>query len=276
VAITPSVPELAAPLAEIVDLDRYPLQRVGSPEWHELVDSCAVALLERGMFDLPGFVLPAVLGDLAATLLPRMAADSFEVRRTHNIYFLDHVEGLAVDHPALAKVLTVNHTLCGDQLTDTVLTALYEWEPFQRFIAATVGKPALYPMDDLLARVNVLSYRAGEALNWHFDRSEFTTTIVLTQPIAGGVFEYRRDLRTADDPNHDGVAAVLLETDPAVERVVIEPGALNVFLGKNTAHRVTTVAGDRERMVAVLSYYEQPGVRFSDTDNLGFYGRTAP
>jgi hypothetical protein len=138
-----------------------------------------------------------------------------------------------------------------------------------------VGKPKLHPTADALACVNVLSYRTGEALNWHFDRSEFTTTIVLQQPTDGGVFEYRRALRTTDDPNYDGVAAVVLERDPEVQRVVIEPGALNVFLGKDTAHRVTTVQGDDERMVAVLSYYEQPGVVFSDTDNLGFYGRTA-
>ncbi len=72
------------------------------------------------------------------------------------------------------------------------------------------------------------------------------------------------------------LASVLLERDPDVHSIVIEPGALNVFPGRNTAHRVTTVGGDAERMVAVLSYYEQPGVRFSDTDNLGFYGRTAP
>lgn len=266
----------ALDIAAIVDLDRYPLDRPGSPQWEQLVADCRAALRDRGMFDLPGFVHPDVVGATAATLAPRMAAESYAVHRMHNIYFLDVVEGLADDHPALTKVLTANHTLCGDQLTDTALTTLYEWEPFQAFIAATVGKPALHPMADPLACVNVLAYRPGEALNWHFDRSEFTTTIVLQQPTAGGVFEYRRDLRTPDDPNHDGVAAVVLERDPAVERLVIEPGALNVFLGKDTAHRVTTVEGELERMVAVLSYYEQPGVVFSDTDNLGFYGRTAP
>ncbi|MFZ4719062.1 MAG: HalD/BesD family halogenase [Ilumatobacteraceae bacterium] len=266
---------MTASIAEIVDLDRYPLDQIGSPQWERLVADCQAALRDHGMYDLPGFVRPAVIAATATTLLPRMADESYAVNRTHNIYFLDHIDGLADDHPALTKMLTANHTLCGDQLTDTALTTLYEWEPFQAFIAATVGKPKLHPMADPLACVNVLSYRPGQSLNWHFDRSEFTTTIVLQQPTGGGVFEYRRALRTATDPNYEGVAAVVLERDPEVQRIVIEPGALNVFLGKDTAHRVTTVAGDLERMVAVLSYYEQPGVVFSDTDNLGFYGRTA-
>ena len=50
---------------------------------------------------------------------------------------------------------------------------------------------------------------------------------------------------------------------------------LNVFRGKNTAHRVTTVEGGRERMIAVFSYYEKPGVMFSHEERVGFYGRAA-
>ena len=142
-------------------------------------------------------------------------------------------------------------------------------------VAATVGLPQLHLMADPLARVNVLGYRPGEALNWHFDRSEFTTTLLLQAAEHDGVFEYRRGLRTDDDPNHDGVGRLVAGEDPEVIRRPIEPGALNVFLGRNTAHRVTTVQGTKERMVAVFSFYEQPGVMFSDEENLGFYGRTA-
>jgi hypothetical protein len=29
-------------------------------------------------------------------------------------------------------------------------------------------------------------------------------------------------------------------------------------------------------MVAVFSFYDRPGVVFTDSENLGFYGRTAP
>lgn len=47
-------------------------------------------------------------------------------------------------------------------------------------------KPRLYLMDDPLARANVMSYHHGEALDWHFGRSEFTTTLLLQAPDAGG------------------------------------------------------------------------------------------
>ena len=53
----------------------------------------------------------------------------------------------------------------------------------------------------------------------------------------------------------------------------LEPGTLNVFRGRNTAHRVTEVIGERPRIIAVFSYYERPGVTFSEEERLGFYGR---
>ncbi|MBS0399733.1 MAG: 2OG-Fe(II) oxygenase, partial [Proteobacteria bacterium] len=61
------------------------------------------------------------------------------------------------------------------------------------------------------------------------------------------------------------------------DRIRVNPlsaGTLNVFAGKNSLHRVSTVEGDRSRMIAVFSYYERPGVLFSDRERLGFYGRT--
>jgi len=65
------------------------------------------------------------------------------------------------------RLETSNRTLCPDQVDDTPLTDLYVWEPFRQFIAATMPKTALYPMDDPLAGFNVMSYGEGEALNWH-------------------------------------------------------------------------------------------------------------
>jgi hypothetical protein len=136
-----------------------------------------------------------------------------------------------------------------------------------------MGKSQLHVMQDPLASVNVMAYRAGEALNWHFDRSEFTTTLLLQAPETGGEFEYRSDLRSANDPNYAGVAELLEGRDPQVKRIRLQAGTLNVFRGKNTAHRVTTVQGRVDRYIAVFSYYEKPGVTFTDAERLGFYGR---
>jgi hypothetical protein len=53
----------------------------------------------------------------------------------------------------------------------------------------------------------------------------------------------------------------------------LNAGTLNVFRGKNTAHRVTPVEGEHKRIIAVFSYYEKAGVQFSEEEQIGFYGR---
>lgn len=130
-------------------------------------------------------------------------------------------------------------------------------------------QPALHPM----ARVNVQASRAGEALNRHFDRLEFTTTILLQAPEAGRELEYRRDLRSPADPNDDGVAAVLRGEDPQVRRQALQPGALNVFRGIHRLHRGVPVQGPTERIVAIFSFLDRPGVVMTASEQTRFYGR---
>jgi hypothetical protein len=176
---------------QLVDLATYPINRPDSPEYAALVADCRARLAAEGMFELPGFLRDAAVAQAVAAAAPAMATDSFRHARSHNIYFRDNVEGLADDHPALARVETVNHTLCADQLQGNPVITLYDWPPFVAFLAAAMGKDRLYPMEDPMARVNVQASRDGEALNWHFDRSEFTTTILLQAPDQGGELEYR-------------------------------------------------------------------------------------
>ena len=260
-------------MKHILDLDRYPLDKEGSDAWHAMVARAVADLDAQGMFNLEGFVRPDAVQKLVAHIKPVMDAQSYTHKRLHNIYFQPEIPGLEANHPALRKVETVNHTLCADQISDSMVLSIYQYPPFARFLAATMGKPQLHVMQDPLACANVMAYRSGEALNWHFDRSEFTTTLLLQAPEIGGEFEDRSDLRSANDPNYAGVAELLEGRDPQVKRIQLRAGTLNVFRGKNTAHRVTTVKGPIDRFIAVFSYYEKPGVMFSDAERLGFYGR---
>ncbi|MBL0374273.1 2OG-Fe(II) oxygenase [Rhizobium sp. KVB221] len=261
-------------MKHVIDLETYPLDRPESLEYAALVESCKERLAADGMFELPGFMRAEATRAAADAAKPAMATESFRHARQHNIYFRDTVEGLSDDHPAMAKVETVNHTLCADQLAGNPVIDLYEWQPFADFLAATMGKDVLYHMEDPMARVNVQASRDGEALNWHFDRSEFTTTILLQAADEGGELEYRKDLRTPETPNFDGVAAVLRGEDPEVKKATLKAGALNVFRGVNTLHRVVRVKGPTERMVAIFAFFNHPGVVMTAKEQLGFYGRS--
>lgn len=259
---------------DILDLDRFPLHRPNSPEWRTLVKQCRADLRAEGMFNLDGLMRPAIAAQAGKEMEDPFQSDAFLHERMHNIYFKP-VEDLPPDHAALTTFQTSNKTLCADQIPGSALLRLYEWSEFAQFLAATMEMPQLHVMADPLARVNVMSYQKGQALNWHFDRSEFTTTLLLQAPDHGGGFEYRTDLRSDTDPNYDGVAKLLRGEDPTSNIITLTPGTLNVFKGKNTAHRVTPVQGDTNRVIAVFSFFEQPDVQFSESERLGFYGRAS-
>lgn len=258
---------------DVLDLDRYPIDRLDSPAARSLINRCRSELNALGMFNLDGFVRPEAIETAACALEPLIDGRAYRHARRHNIYFEDHVPGVSADHPALARVDTVNNTLCADQLTGSLVERIYEWTPLAQFLALVMDKPKLCLMNDPLARLNVMGYGPGEALNWHFDRSIFTTTLLIQPAESGGEFEYRSGLRSDDEPNFDGVARLLRGEDPQVRTHPLAAGTLNVFRGRNTAHRVTPVRGSRRRLIAVFCYYDTEGVAFSEAERIGFYGR---
>ena len=260
-------------MKDILDLGRYPLDKPGTPAWTALVEKCRTELAKEGMFNLEGLIKPEALTRAVVELQPVLDTLSFTHKRLHNIYFKKEIAGLSADHPALRMTQTINHTVCYDQIPNSIPAWNSERPSFIVFLAATMQKETLFPMRDALARLNVMAYRDGEALNWHFDRSEFTTTILLQAPDEGGDFVYRSDLRSDNDPNYDGVAKLLEGEDPKVKTLKLAAGTMNVFRGKNTAHKVSTVKGARERIITVFSYFDRPGVKFSAEEQIGFYGR---
>ena len=256
----------------LIDLNRYPLDQPESAAWQTLVADCRDKLARDGLFNLPGLLREGAITGAVQELQPEIETAAFVHEREHTIYFRKSLPGLPDTHPALTTFRTSNRTICADQMGQAAVIRLYEWPPFAVFLAAVMGKPRLWPMDDPLARVNVMAYAEGQALNWHFDRAEFTTTLLLQAPEQGGEFEYVKDLRSEDEPNYDGVARLLRGEEPTV-LMPLDPGTLNVFRGKNTAHRVTKIGGPRDRIIAVFSYFDRPGVVFTDEDRIGFYGR---
>ena len=261
-------------MQDLLDLDRYPIDQGDATA--ELAERCRRDLANTGMFNLDGFVRPAAIQQAVEEIAPLTANAAFTHQRSHNVYFLKEVPGLHQDHPALTRFQTINHTLCGDQLTGSIIERIYEWPPFVDFVARVLEIRRLYLMDDALARLNILEYRPGEALNWHFDRSRYTTTLLIRAAEEGGVFQYRSNLRSDDEPNYEGVGKLLQGEDPAIRVNPLAAGTLNIFAGKNTLHRVSTVRGACSRLVAVFSYYDRPGVTFSEKERLGFYGRSGP
>jgi len=266
-------PTGASRIDSLLDLAAYPLDRLDAPEGQALVQRCRSDLASTGMFNLPGFVRPDALAACVAELKPLLANGAFRHARKHDIWFGAPQPDLPADHPARRETETSNRTVTGDRTVGTILRRIYDWPALAAFLAATMDKAVLYPMADPLACLNVMGYGEGEGLNWHFDRSQFTVTLLLQVPEGGGEFEYRRNLRSEGAPNYDGVARLLAGQDAEVRSAALTAGTLNVFAGRNTAHRAAPTRGGRDRIIAVMSFVEKPDVMFSAQERIGFYGR---
>ena len=158
-----------------------------------------------------------------------------------------------------------------------------------RFVAAVTQRTPLYPLADELGACSVNVFRPGWSHAWHFDESEFTTTLCLQSAEAGGTFEFTEPLRSTDADLAAGPTAAVVNSHsqydvlptepeappPPIRTAPFEPGTLQIFAGRYSLHRVTDVGGDRTRLVAVMCFANEPGFVNSPSVQQMFWGRVA-
>ena len=155
------------------------------------------------------------------------------------------------------------------------LKTIYYWPNMMPLISCVVGID-IYPFDDPLGPVNSLCFKNGDHSSWHFDcDTAFTMTLMLQAPIAGGTFQIIPNLRSDDDQRYEDVTRVMLGDDHEAVTVGREEGALCIFRGANSLHRVTPVEGDRMRIMGTFFYENRPGVVGDQIVNETIYGRRA-
>ena len=73
----------------------------------------------------------------------------------------------------------------------------------------------------------------------------------------------------------DKELSIIDNRDEDIISLAQNPGTLAIFNGSNSLHRVAPVAGNSERIVAVLSYSEVPDFIFSSKIRKNFIGRSS-
>jgi hypothetical protein len=264
---------------DVVNLNRYPVEDPDNPQRRELVRHCRETLDAQQFCVLPEFVSPAAL-DCMVGEVEQLLDRAYRNRSRRNCYLeRDPFPSLPLDHPRNLQFDASYRMIASDLIAgSSPLKKLYYWEPVQRLLADIVGVSKLYPNEDPYQPVNVNCCGQGDCSTWHFDSSNaFTVTLMLQTPEGGGEFELSPNTRTQDDENYDQVRSVLLGDRSQVLSIPREPGAMVVFRGCNSLHRVTPVQGDRVRMMAVFVYETEPGVTGDAVVNETVYGpRTRP
>jgi hypothetical protein len=159
---------------------------------------------------------------------------------------------------------------------ESAMRRLYEWDVLMHFIGAALGKGRLYRYADPLGALNVAVMGDGDELHWHYDQTDFVTSIALQDGEEGGDFEYVRLIRSASEENYPRVQRLLQGVQEGVARVPMCPGTLLLFEGRHSIHRVTRIRGTTRRLVALLAYDTKPGTRSTEVLQMARYGRTKP
>jgi hypothetical protein len=178
-------------------------------------------------------------------------------------------------HPGRVLMDRTNGFVPADRLpSHLAVRRLYHAPELRRFVADCVGVEALHEYGDPLGHLVFNILRPGCQHPWHFDNNDFVVSLLVRAAEAGGRFEYCPGLRSAGDENLSGVAAVLEGDRRPVRTLNLEPGALQLFFGRNALHRVTRVEGGGDRCSLILGYAARPGVVSDPARTRRLFGRT--
>jgi len=266
------------PIAASVDLARYPIAPLAAGPAQRLAQDCRAQLAATGSCLLPGFLTTEAVATMAAEaaavapLAHRKAGG-----RSSTAYLAPPDEGFPDGHPRrrmqTSSVGAVAYDLIPRQ---ALIRQLYEWDGLLDFLATALGEDRLYRYADPLGALNIAAMGAGEHLLWHFDQTDFVVSILLQDCERGGAFEYVPHIRSAEAENYDRVQRLLEGDRSEVVRLAMAPGTLALFMGRHSIHRVTPIAGETLRLIALLGYDTKPGTMSSDRLKNNRYGRTAP
>lgn len=260
---------------DVINLDTYPIADRGDSRRAAIIQDCRERLERDQYCVLPGFIRPGAL-DQAVTEAEALRRMAHHNNARRNCYLQRQPDpSLPPEHSRNIFFDASTRMIAYDLIPPTSpVRTLYHWTPTRQMIEEIVGVEELFDNADPYQPANILCYEDGDRSSWHFDSvNAFTVTLMLQAPDSGGAFEIVPNTRSESDPNEDYVRDVLQGNRPqdAVE-VAREPGALCIFRGCNSVHRVAPVEGDTMRIMGVFVYETEPGIIGDPEVNETVYG----
>lgn len=255
-------------LADVINLEQHPLQN------DDFRAECKRTLDEYGALVMRNFLKAAAIASIQSEGEENKHLAYYTVNN-HNIYLKPSDSEYPADHPRNREVSSSKGCITTDQISaDSALRTLYDAPEFREFLCAVLNEPELHEYADALSSINLHYANEGQELGWHFDNSSFAITLMIQNPENGGAFEYVKDVRDADsgEMNYE-LSGKILDDEVPTKTLSMDTGALVLFRGRNSVHRVTPVKGNRTRMLVVLAYNTEPGISLSESARMTFYGR---
>jgi hypothetical protein len=258
-ALVKSLKELAN-FEDIINFKRYPIKDLSTPATQELLKHCRKSIAELGACEMPDFVTPRAL-KLLQEESRVLEKGAFFKPVAGNAYLAPSDDKLPKDHPINMTETTRVGVIAYDQYPEiSLLRRIYEYDPLMKFVGAIMQLPAIYRYGDPMGGLNLAVMVKDDYLRWHFDQTDFVTSLSVQESDAGGEFEYVPLIRSDKSENYDDVKKLLKGDNSRVIRIKNHPGTLVLFKGRYSIHRVTPIKGQTSRLMGLFGFDSQPNV----------------
>ena len=247
----------------IINLDRYPLHRLGNADGQELVKQCQQDLDAHAASALHDFIRPQAIERMTAEatgLIPTSYRHAGKPRQTYP----DAEPADKNDPEALAvramKQKNSNNQVLGYQIpNNSDFRVIFLWPELKEFVRRVRRVETLYQSQCPHLGLTYKIAFEGDNDGWHYDPNDGVVTLLLQTPDKGGEFEYAPNIRTEDDENYAGVKQLFDDPETHGQRVQQKPGTLTFFNGRYSMHRVREVGVTRTpRIVGIFSFDQNP------------------
>ena len=263
----------------LIDLEQYPIYDLSAERGKALVRKCREKMKVDGSLLLEGFIKLNVIKKMAEEVNNLQSHRRLEIVQIFkNDPLVDksiyNVPGLPSDHPAFFRMPQDVHAVASDLIPkSSLIMQVYNSKMVMEFIAAVVGQTKIYQFNDEFQALNIMYIRDGGSRAWHYDGSDYVVTLLLQASEKGGEFEFAPFIRgeKIGDECYDDVKQLFAGKYPT-KMTRCNAGALAVFNGRRSLHRVRTVYGGRDRIQSVLSYAKTANERGTPEKNVTLYG----
>lgn len=246
--------------SDIINFKDYPIQDLACAGAQKLINDCRASMKASGACELPNFVTAKAL-ELLWKESVFLQEKAFYKRIFDNPYLAPGDDTLGPDHPRNMKEDTNVGAVGYDQFPDlSLLKRIYEYQPMIDFIGQVLELPEIHRYGDPMGALNLSVMNKGDYLRWHFDQTDFVTSLAIQSSEGGGDFEYVPMIRDKNNENFDQVKALLKGDRRGVVHIANKPGTLLLFQGRYSIHRVTPVEGSRPRWIGLFGYDSKPNV----------------
>ena len=252
----------------IINIEDHPIEN------KEYRNYCYETLRKKSILTLENFLNQESLYSIQREAL-LLEVKAFYCSQKHTVLLNQYDNNIDREDPLNIEVISDKGCVPHDLIKpNSKLNLLYNSSKFKDFLISVLGIKNIFPYRDSLSSINYNYYQNEQQLGWHFDNASFAITLMIQSPDKGGVFEYINKGRDYNSKfiDKDFIYKVLND-DVKAKQLIVNPGTLVLFYGRNYLHRVTPVESVKPRILVTLNYNEEGNIMLSENARNTFFGR---